>query len=156
MRINNNYNQPSFEMNSVTAIGVTVEIEKVVDRLRPEILKIGHVAADCLITQGQTSKTIKATVIVGVPETPPIVGIAEDVFCEDKLLNLVHSANNALNQEFIDLRLPRNPTKADFDFSRKITFESNGDQIEELKTVVQKHLTPPESPEIPPKKTLFN
>lgn len=138
MRINNNNNlQPSFGMKSVMPCCVTKEVENAVDRLRPEILKIGHVAAECIITQGQQPQTIKAMVAVGVSEAPPIVGIAEDVFCEDKLLSLIHMANGALNQAFIDLRLPQKPTKADFNFSTTMTLELRVGEI--LDCISYKH-----------------
>lgn len=152
MQVNNNTNnQPIFGMRSFVTYNLTPKVEKMARSLEAETLKMGHAAAECMIEPGEKPKTVKVRVLVGVADASPIVGIAEGkIWFQSGLRKLIALANAALNQEYIHLRLPANPTKADFDFSTTINLGVRDGQVQEIKKVAAKVLLPDGTP-TPPK-----
>lgn len=114
MQVNNN-NQTSFGMKYVNTYGASKRIEKLVDRARPDALKIGHGAAKCDINREGRWGKISIRVTFGEPDTT-IYGVIKTgwVFTRKGLLKLISRTHARACELLVLTKLPKNPPKEFF------------------------------------------
>lgn len=138
MQVNNN-NQTSFGMKNIITYGLSRRMEKLVTKVKPQALRVGHVATDCVISPANGFRKVLVQVNLGKGGADCLIGNAVGrVFSKNGLLKLIQRANNELNQIFIDFRLSANPSKKDLNFQVFDCVVIKGDKSSALQEIAKK------------------